>query len=158
MKPFWTKEKILRLELLKGSHTNNEMAEILETTERHIIYSMNYFGVKRTDEEIKNIQSEALSKQNRTRLGPKNSSWKGGISKDNYHYRKLQVQRYPERIKARRKVHNAIRSKKLIRGKCSYCGTGQNVCAHITDYKKPLTSIIWACRPCNRREHHSGRY
>ena len=158
MRPFWTNGKILKLELLKGTHTNGEIAEILKTTERHIIYSMDYFGIQRTAEEIKEIQAQALSRQNRKRLGSKNPSWKGGISKDNYHYRKLQVQRYPERIKARRKVHTAIRSGKLVRRKCTYCGTDQKVCAHISDYKNPLTSIIWACRPCNRREHHGGKY
>ena len=153
MKPFWTKEKILRLELLKPSHTFQEMAEIFKTTRRHIIYSMNHFGIKRTPEESRYVRNK-----NSNQAGENNGNWKGGIAKNHYHYKKLQKQRYPERIKARTKVATAIRSGKLIRGKCLYCSTAQKVCAHITDYKKPLTSIIWACRPCNRREHHGGRY
>ena len=158
MKPFWTRQKIVELEFNKATLTNKELAEHFKTTKRHIIYSMNLFGIKRTPEEVKSIQARVQSGNNRTRTGDKNPSWKGGISKDNYHYRKIQVQRYPERIKARKKVHSEIRSGRLIRGKCVYCDTDQKVCAHIADYENPLTSIIWACRPCNRREHHGGRY
>lgn len=158
MKPFWTKEKILKFELLKGSNTNSELAEIFKTTERHIVYLMDHFDSRRTPEEIKNIQSLVRSKQNRTRIGDKNPGWKGGISKNNYHYKQLQKQRYPERIKARKKVHSEIRSGRLVRENCVYCDTDQDVCAHISDYEKPLESIIWACRPCNRREHHDGKH
>ena len=29
----------------------------------------------------------------------KNGNWKGGISKDNYHYKKIQIERYPKKIR-----------------------------------------------------------
>ena len=152
MIPFWTDEKLIDLYELKGSHTNEELAGIFKTTRRHIIYSMNYFGIKRTKEEIEYVMHKA------SQVGANNHNWKGGIAKNNYHYKKIQKQRYPERIKARAKVSRAIRSGKISRGKCIYCGTNWKVCAHITDYKRPLDSIIWACRPCNRKEHHGGKY
>jgi len=90
--------------------------------------------------------------------GKFNGNWKGGISRNHYHYKKLQKQRYPERIRARAKVHRAIRSGRLKRQPCEYCGATENICAHITDYEKPLEGIIWVCRPCNRKHHHNGKY
>lgn len=89
--------------------------------------------------------------------GDKNPSWKGGISKNHYHYKKLQMERYPERIKARRKLHDAVRSGKIIRGICSACGDpNQKAHAHHEDYSKPL-DVIWLCRTCHRKEH-GGRH
>jgi len=152
MKPFWTNEKLHKLKILKYNCTNGELAEIFQTSKQHIRHSMEYFGIERTRDEVDKL----LCGQNKK--GSNNGNWKGGISKNNYRYKKLQVQRYPKRILAREKVTKAMKSGKLIRQNCKFCGTDQNIQAHILDYEKPLTSVIWACRPCNRREHRGGKY
>ncbi len=82
--------------------------------------------------------------------GKDNPNWKGGISKNNYHYKQLQKQRYPERIQARQRVSGAIRSGKLVRAKtCEMCGCETMTEAHHADYSKPL-DVTWLCRPCHR--------
>ena len=83
--------------------------------------------------------------------GPNNPNWKNGISKNNYHYKKLQVQRYPERIKARRQVRDAVKNGKLQKQPCAICGCDVSF-AHHFDYNKPL-DIIWLCRPHHREQH-----
>lgn len=152
MKPFWNKRTLKRLETLKGTHTNPELAEMFDTTRRHIVYSLQHFGLKRTKAETARVATK------RSQKGSANGNWRGGVSKDHYHYKKLQRQRYPEKIKARAKVSNEIRSGRMVRGKCSYCETDQNICAHITDYENAVESVVWACRKCNREKHHGGRY
>jgi len=40
--------------------------------------------------------------------GKNNPRWKGGISKNHYHYKKIQMERHPERVKARNILNKAI--------------------------------------------------
>jgi len=107
---------------------------------------------------------EALSKMEIGKRGYKNSSissrnmkkennpyWKGNISKNHYHYKKLQKERYPERIRAREKVFYAIKSGKLIKKPCEECGD-QNSHAHHENYLNPL-DVIWLC-PLHHRQRH----
>jgi hypothetical protein len=152
MKPFWTTRKLETLKSLVGSHTNQELADYFGTTIRHIKYTLNHFKIARTPEQIKFLQAR---EDRFHRFGNKNPNWKGGISKDNYHYKKLQKQRYPERIKARSIVSKRIESGKIKRENCKFCGTDKNIQAHIKDYKDPLNSIVWCCRRCNIEHHHS---
>lgn len=83
--------------------------------------------------------------------GPANHNWRGGISRDNYHYKKLQMERYPERIAARVEVYKEIRAGRLIRGACEVCGE-TNTQAHHDDYSQPL-AVRWLCRKCHRKIH-----
>lgn len=152
MKPFWTIRKLETLKSLIGSHTNQELADYFETSRLHIRHTLEYFEIERTPEQIKFLQAKA---DRFNRFGDKNPNWKNGISKDNYHYKKLQRERYPERIKARSMVSKRIESGKLVRGKCKFCGADQNIQAHITNYKDPLNSVVWCCRKCNIEHHHS---
>lgn len=87
--------------------------------------------------------------------GKNNPSWKGGISQNHYHYKLLQVQRYPERVKARSIVAGAIRAGKLVRGPCETCGV-PNGHAHHGDYGKPL-EVRWFCRKHHRELHRQAR-
>jgi len=84
--------------------------------------------------------------------GDRNPNWKGGVAANNMRYKRLQIERYPERVRAREAVRSAIRSGRLVRGPCSTCGTTSNVHAHHTDYAKPL-DVTWMCRRCHRAEH-----
>jgi len=86
------------------------------------------------------------------RSGEKNGNWKGGISRDNYRYKKIQIARYPERVAARNAVNSAIRAGTLLREPCRDCGTTEDIQGHHEDYSKPL-DVIWLCRSCHRELH-----
>lgn len=88
-------------------------------------------------------------------IGENNPCWKGGISKNFYHYKNLQVERYPERIAARAAVASAIRAGKLVRGPCEKCQKAKSH-AHHDDYAKPL-EVRWFCRK-HHRKLHGGRH
>jgi hypothetical protein len=95
-----------------------------------------------------------VCKKCRVQSGSNNSNWRGGISTNNYHYRLIQKQRYPEKCKARQLVKNAIKSGKILRGKCVICNS-ENAEAHHEDYTKPL-EIIWVCKT-HHKEFHDGK-
>jgi ribosomal protein S27AE len=78
-----------------------------------------------------------------------NPNWKDGISKNSYHYKKIQIERYPERVEARNAVSYAIRRGKLKRKPCVVCGS-EKVQAHHEDYLKQL-EVVWLCRKHHRR-------
>ncbi len=84
--------------------------------------------------------------------GAGNPNYKGGISKDFYRYKRIQIERYPERVAARDKVSKAIRSNKLKRQPCQTCGSKQNVTAHHEDYSRSL-DVTWLCAKCHRDKH-----
>jgi ribosomal protein S27AE len=86
--------------------------------------------------------------------GDKNPNWRGGISKNNYHYKKIQMARYPERIRARVAVYYAIKSGKLIKGLCQACGSSV-VTAHHDDYTQPL-NVQWFCATHHRELHNKN--
>lgn len=87
--------------------------------------------------------------------GKNNPNWKGGISKNHYHYKKIQMERYPERVRARALVNDAIKAGKLKRLPCHECGAAESH-AHHEDYSRPL-KVKWLCRPCHRK-HHGGTH
>ena len=86
--------------------------------------------------------------------GKNNSNWKEGISKNNYHYKKIQKARYPEKIKAREIVQKAIKSGELIKpntcGICEkYFEDKRKVHGHHEDYNQPL-KVVWCCKKCHK--------
>jgi hypothetical protein len=86
-------------------------------------------------------------------IGDRNGRWKNGISTDNYHYRLIQIDRYPEHASARYAVRKAIKNGKITRMPCEVCG-GLKVDAHHDDYSKPL-EVRWLCKK-HHREVHNG--
>jgi len=95
----------------------------------------------------------AMAKHNKySQEGSENPNWKNGISKDNYHYKKIQKQRYPEKIKAREAIQKALKSGKLVNPHvCQDCkGTDFNVEAHHEDYNQ-LLKVVWLCKHCHRK-------
>lgn len=114
-----------------------------------------YCGVRCTARAISHLGIEAIKKIDRT--GCKNANWKGGISKDNYHYQKIARMRRPSHEIAMKQLKNAIISKKISKPNiCSICGfTTDNkslIHGHHEDYSKPL-DVIWACRKCHIKLH-----
>lgn len=92
-----------------------------------------------------------LCRNCRSQSGKDNGNWKGGISNNNYAYKLIQKERYPERIIARQIVSDAIRAGRIVRGKCFVCGS-ENAQAHHDDYYKPL-DVRWLCRKHHRHIH-----
>ena len=115
-------------------------------------------GIKRDADILKAIKIRNAKVGSDVAMGrvdfkkEKNPNWKGGISENKYRYKKIQKQRYPEKIKARQKVYVAVRSGRLKRAPC-FCGETQ-VFAHHEDYSKPL-EVIWLCRKHHRDEHEN---
>jgi hypothetical protein len=62
-----------------------------------------------------------------------------------------QVQRYPEKRRARAIVARAIRDGKLKKGICA-CGS-KMVHAHHEDYSKPL-DVEWLCATCHAKKRY----
>ena len=86
--------------------------------------------------------------------GENNPNWKNGISKNNYHYKKLQKERYPIKVMARDIVAHAIQDERLVRCICEVCGN-PNTQAHHDDYSKPL-EVRWLCVK-HHREFHKNK-
>jgi Zn ribbon nucleic-acid-binding protein len=89
--------------------------------------------------------------------GKNNPNWKGGVTKDNYRYKKRQVERFPKRVKAREILHKAkLKGQVTAPLACENCHNKTNLYAHHEDYDKPL-DVIWLCRPCHRKIHNGLR-
>ena len=134
--------------------TQPQMAEILSRKVDSVKSYMSNNGITLPD----SIRSERFRKaisNTRKKLngmnGKDNPNWKGGVSKNNYRYKLIQKERYPEKTKAREIVKSAVRSGKIIKGECKICGD-DNTYAHHIDYKNPL-EVIWLCRKHHRKEH-----
>jgi ribosomal protein S27AE len=89
------------------------------------------------------------------RTGPNNSNWKGGISKNHYHYKKIAKLRHPAMIRAHKRVAYAVKKGNLVRQPCEVCGETK-VQAHHDDYSKPL-EVRWFCDVHHRQHHHAKR-
>jgi hypothetical protein len=85
--------------------------------------------------------------------GPNNPAWKGGISKNHYHYKKIQMERYPERVQCRAILMTAKASGKITPPlTCQHCNQKTKLNAHHEDYSKPLDAV-WLCQPCHKKIH-----
>ena len=93
----------------------------------------------------------AISYNNRKKTGKMNPNWKGGISANNYHYKLIQIERYPDRVHSRALAYEAYRSGKLIKDVCEKCRSG-NTEMHHDDYSKPF-DVRWLCKDHHREEH-----
>lgn len=60
--------------------------------------------------------------------------------------------RNPEKARARQAVTRALRTGKLLRQPCQFCGESKTQ-AHHHDYGKPL-DVIWVCFKCHREKFH----
>ena len=93
----------------------------------------------------------------RIRLQDQNSNWKGGISKNNYHYKLIQNERHPEKIRARELLALAVLRGDVKKLPCCVCGTDKDIQAHHPDYSKPL-DVQWLCRKHHREIHGGMKY
>lgn len=132
--------------IISNLHKSNaDIARYLNRTEASVRNYLYKHKIRRDDDQILLIRSkigEGLKGEN-------NPNWKDGISKDYYHYKKIQVVRYPERVKARQLVYYHKRAGNIQPQKCLVCKSENNLTAHHEDYTKPL-DIVWLCR-----DHHN---
>ena len=128
-----------------------DMAAELGRSVYAVQHKMIMLGLKLPDA----IRNKRVAELNRDRdiTGENNPNWKGGRSKNPYFYKKIQKERYPERVKAREIVHRELRSGRLVREDCSVCGESEAE-AHHDDYNKPL-DIKWLCKKCHREYHRN---
>lgn len=61
--------------------------------------------------------------------------------------------KHREKVQARWKVKEAIRTGRLVRLPCQFCGD-QKSQAHHDDYDKPL-DVVWVCHSCHIERFHS---
>lgn len=149
MRRNWTEEEVKYLEENYETTNYGEIGIALNRTHGSVKNKVLHLGHRLPEGSREVRSSKATSKRNLNLTGNKNPNWKGGISKNHYHYKKLQVERYPERVRARRLVYNAIKSGKLIKTVCEYEGCEETeVQGHHEDYSKPL-EVNWLCK-----KHH----
>lgn len=146
-KSYWKRANVEQLRALVNEKTNAELAEVFASDVDTIKNVMKRYRIQRSPEAIKTLISNT---------GEKNPNWKGGIQNDNYRYKKIQVERYPEKVAARNAVYAAIKSGKLVPQPCEVCGATEDVHGHHDDYTKKL-DVRWLCRK-HHREVHGGTH
>jgi len=129
--------------------TNRELSLKLGRSKSSVKCFLDRQHIRRKEEQISQIRSRLAANQ----TGENNPNWRGGISKNHYHYKKLQMERYPERIQARELVRQAIRKGTIVRGNCNVCGIDEKIEAHHPDYSFPLT-VEWLCQKHHRILHN----
>ena len=155
MKKRWSKEEFEFLEKNYNKMFVSEISKKIGRTQKSIKQMASRKGIKLEEIEFTKRMKYGANKMREHfngMSGEDNPNWKGGISKDNYHYKQLQKERYPKKVNAREKVASAIRSGLLKQEPCAICGS-PNTQAHHEDYNKPL-DVIWLC-PKHHREAHN---
>ncbi|QJT70437.1 hypothetical protein [Microcystis phage MaeS] len=59
-------------------------------------------------------------------------------------------EKYPEKVRARQEVRNALRRGDLVKEPCEKCGETK-VEAHHENYHEPL-EVVWLCKKCHDNE------
>lgn len=67
-------------------------------------------------------------------------------------YARQQRAKHPEKYKARNAVSNALRSGKIQKTPCTFCGSTENLHGHHEDYDHPL-DVVWLCASCHGKLH-----
>lgn len=125
------------------SKSNQELSLLTGLNVYKIKYYLRASGITRTKDQLRQI----MEKKGSLQAGTLNPNWKGGISNENYRYKKVQMIRFPEKIEARKQVMLAIKKGLLKRQPCEVCGDPKSE-AHHPDHSKPL-EVVFLCR-----EHH----
>ena len=144
-KNFWTENEI---EILKAHYQTggcNAVMEYIHRSKNSIIQMAHRLGIK-ADKSVF-LEASRKYRAEHDQHGENNPNWKGGITKNNYHYKKLQIERYPERVHARNLVDKAVSQGKIKRLPCEVCGNPKTE-AHHEDYSKPF-DVHWLCK-----KHH----
>jgi len=116
--------------------------------------------LNRTLESIKHktkrleLRSGKRSHTGLNQKGSNNHNWKGGISNENYRYKKIQLQRYPEKDRSGKLLRKAVKKGKIKKpNECEKCKDNGKLQGHHEDYTKPL-EVIWLCKKCHNKIHY----
>jgi hypothetical protein len=133
-------------------YSNRLIAQKLDLTEAQVRNYLHKQGIRRTPDQLEQIRQRIAVNQ----TGENNGNYKNGISTNFYHYKKIQVERYPERIRARARVYYHKKQNNITPGTCEICGTEKSIEAHHPDYEQPL-ELIWLCSVHHRELHQKER-
>lgn len=128
---------IIEIEFLINNYeimSYSKIANILGKTIKAIESKLYKLNLRLSEQE----KHKRLRINGQNQIMDSNPNWKGGISENHYHYKKLQIKRYPEKVKARELLNIAISNGRIKRKNCIICGN-PNTQGHHEDYSKPLT-------------------
>ena len=144
----WKKQEIQTIKELVNTKSNIELAKLFDCTTNDISSVLQRYRIIRDPAYVKELQNPT---------GEYSHNWKGGRSKDNYFYRKRQLEKFPEQTRARNAVYKAVKKGTLIRPCiCSKCGNpSDDIHFHHTHGYEPENYLVgvWLCRTCHRKEH-----
>lgn len=124
--------------------TNGEIAQDLQLTLGKVRHIQRKYNLIRNDEESRAIRSKLSQEQS----GSRNPNWRGGISKDSMRYKRLQMERHPIHVEARRLARKALKNGVITKKPCEVCSS-ENSQMHHEDYFQPL-EVVFLCK-----NHHS---
>jgi hypothetical protein len=148
----WEEKEIDFLIKNYSSMEYSKLGEALGRTRQAIERKLFHMNLSLSSDVLSARRSAIAKRLFENQSGESNPNWKGGISKNNYHYKKIQVERYPEKTKARNAVRRAVKNGMLIKLPCAQCGNRESF-AHHDDYTKPL-EVVWLCRKHHRARHN----
>lgn len=130
--------------------SNRQLAEHTDLTINQVKHFLQEQNIHRNKEQIEQI----YFRNGQNELGDKNPNWRSGSSKDFVRYKHIQMERYPERVKARQLVNQAYRAGKIKKlDSCEICSATEDLHFHHEDYSKPL-EVKTTCRKCNEKLKH----
>jgi hypothetical protein len=116
-------------------------------------------GGKWTEEAKENFRSlratwkagrKAYTKEEREQMGLNQGNWKQKNPEAHAAHAKAYRHRNKEKIDAQNAVNYAIRSGKLVRGKCAICSSEDRVHAHHASYApEDRLKVTWLCYQCH---------
>ena len=127
--------------------SNPQLAAITGLSVWQVKYIIQASNLTRSKEQREAI----MARKGELQTGASNSNWKGGIAGDHYRYKKVQRERYPEKIAARMKLYNAVKKGILKKQPCEICNDIESE-AHHFDYSKPL-DVRWLCKVHHKNLH-----
>lgn len=149
----WSKYDVQFLIDNYGFMTINDIAKHIGKTASAIKSKSKRMKLNMSCEQKRKMHSIAMAEiaQSGALSGSNNPNYKGGISTNHYHYKKIQKERYPEKIRAREILYDHVKRGNIKRERCEVCGK-ENAHAHHEDYSKPL-EVRWLCRKHHRILH-----
>ena len=127
--------------ILNNLHlSNSELGELTGLSRYQVKRILEKHSVKRSKEQLKQISE----RNGELQAGSNNPNYKDGITQNNYHYKKIQLERNPQKVEARNIVYRAIKKGLLKKEPCHICGNPDSQ-AHHKDHNKPL-EVEWLCR------------